>query len=510
MRRLTPSARLLLGAAFYLGVTTSLGPLWSEDLWWHLRTGELIAQQHAVPHADPFSYTRPGASWVAHEWGYEVLVYGAYAAGGWLGIIYLKAVLVGLTALLAMWLALRWGSGLFPALLGATLLGLALGPWVNARPQMLDPLYLLVLLHLLTSFRGGRPRALWWMVPLFLLWANTHGTFVMGWALVGMWGVWEALASSVEVERRSPRPLVLPLVLSVAVCLVNPNGLQGLLYPLTYVMGENAYYAGLVSEFASPNFHEPVFLPLSALLFLTVLCMVLSPKRPNALELVLVLGASAAFLQHVRNGPLLAVFCTPVLGRYLSETLRGTRWAWLGDETAAQQPLRPAFTALVVVMALYVLALGAPRSNAPEKVILLDVPPTRATEVIRANHLQGNMFNVYEWGGYLIWNLWPEYKVFVDGRADVYGHRIIDDYREVYRQGPLWRETLRRYDVEWLLLKPGRAPATALAGEGEYVSIYQDDTAELFVRQGGPNQRLIDLAKRGELKVPAGVVGPRR
>ena len=194
MRTLAPSTRLFLGAAFYLGVTASLGPLWSEDLWWHLRTGQLIVEQHALPHADPYSYTRPGAPWVAHEWGYEVLVYAAYAAGGWLGIIYLTALLVGLTALLAAGLALRWRAGLFPAVLGAALLAFALGPWVNARPQMLDPLYLLVLLHLLTSYREGRSRALWWMPPLFLVWANTHGTFVMGWALVGLWGVWQVAA----------------------------------------------------------------------------------------------------------------------------------------------------------------------------------------------------------------------------------------------------------------------------------------------------------------------------
>jgi hypothetical protein len=119
------------------------------------------------------------------------------------------------------------------------------------------------------------------------------------------------------------------------------------------------------------------------------------------------------------------------------------------------------------------------------------------------------MFNIYEWGGYLIWNLWPEYKVFVDGRADVYGKDLVNDYLRVYHQQPGWRETLKRYGVEWLMLKPGKPPATALGDEGEYVSVYKDGTAELFARKDGPNQRIIDLAITGRLALPQGVVGPR-
>jgi hypothetical protein len=507
-RKLPPTARLVLAAAFYLGLTAGLGKLWSEDLWWHLETGKLIVLQHAIPHADPFSYTLPGAPWVAHEWGAEVVLYLAYALGGWLGIICLKACIVGLTALLAAYLALRWRAGALPALAGAALLALALNPWTTARPAMLDWVYLLLVLHLLTSFREGRSRALWWLPPLFLLWANTHGTFVMGWGLIALFAVCERLQPS---RPRPPlRRLVWPFLASVVICLANPNFLQGALYPLTYITGANAYYNNIVSEFASPDFHQSAYFPVLALVFLTLLVLVLSPRRANWLELALVLGGLAFFLQHVRNGPLLAVFCAPILAVHLSTWLRASRWSALGDESVAAHPLRPGFAGLLAVLAMVILAAGAPHSNAPDQVIALDIPPTAATEVIRLNHPQGPMLNVYEWGGYLIWNLWPEYRVFVDGRADVYGRALIDDYLQFYHLGPQWRGILRKYKIEWLLLRPGKAPATALAAQGDYVSIYRDDTAELFVRKGGPNQRLIDLASAGKLLKPSGVVGPRR
>ncbi|NLO72933.1 MAG: hypothetical protein GX100_02340, partial [candidate division WS1 bacterium] len=455
--------------------------------------------------------------WTAHEWGYEVLLYLAYAAAGWAGIICLQALMVGVTTLLAAYLAIRWGAALIPALVAATLLGYALGPWVNARPQMLDMIGVLVILHLLTSYQEGRPRALWWLPLVFLLWVNTHGAFPAGWVLVALYGLCRWLQSPGDDSRRrffrlQPgviKPLVLPLSAAIVVCLLNPNFLQGVLYPFTYLIGENAYYSGIVLEFTSPDFHQPAFLALEVLLLMTLVVMILSPRGASLFELVLVLGGSLIFLHQVRHGALLAVFCTPILAHHLSACLRTTRWPWLGDDTAAREVVRPPMAALALLVLLVLLVVVAPRSNAPDRVMLLDVPPTRATEVVRLNHFQGPMFNIYEWGGYLIWNLWPEYKVFVDGRADVYGKDLVNDYLRVYHQQPGWRETLKRYGVEWLMLKPGKPPATALGDEGEYVSVYKDGTAELFARKDGPNQRIIDLARTGRLDLPQGVVGPR-
>ena len=522
-RRLTALTSLVLLAAFYVGFASGLGRLWDYDFWWHLKTGELIVQQGAIPHADPFSWTRPGAPWTAHEWGWDALLYLVYSAGGWLGLIYLKATLFGICAALATYLALRWGSGLVPALAVTALMAVAVSIWLNARPQMLIVLYLLLILHLLTSYREGRPRALWWLPVIFLLWANTHGAFLLGWAVLALFGICEVLQPG---ERRArtpvvpgeedlrtgwPRPrlgalvpLLLPGLASVLICVANPNLVAGALYPFSYVVGENAYHSKVITEYASPDFHEPLFMALEALMLVTILALIISPRGPSLWEVALLLVGVYLFLKWARNGPLLAVFCVPLAARHLSARARQTRWLhWLGESDRAGPAPRPLLVGVAAAVLLLALVMIAPRDPSPERTIDANLLPVRATEVIRANHFEGNVLNSYEWGGYLMWRLWPAYRVYIDGRADMYGTAMLQEYEQVAKLKAGWRETLRQRDIQWLLLRPESPLAVVLEGEGDYAKVYADDTAVLLARRGGPNQRLIEAGKAGTLKLPA-------
>ncbi len=525
-RSLTTFAGLVLLGAFYVGFASGTGPLWDYDFWWHLKTGELIVQQGAVPHADPFSWTRPGAPWNAHEWGWDALLYLVYAAGGWLGLIYLKALLFGLCALLAAYLALRWGAGLLPALGVTALMAVAVSIWLNARPQMLIVLYVLILLHLLTSHREGRPRALWWLPPIFLFWANTHGSFLLGWGLLALFGVCEVLdprgaslspfrstgeTPGPPAQARPPvlanlrllwprpqlggvRPLILPGVAAVLVCLANPNFLEGALYPFTYLFGENAYHAKVITEYASPDFHQPIFMVLGGLLLLTILAMILSPLGPRLWELALLGVGSYLFLKWARNGPLLAVFCVPLAARHLSaRARRSLLWRWLGEQDAAGRPPRPALLGLAVAVLVLAMVVIAPRDPAPSQTIARtgNLLPIRATDFIADQTPTGPMFNTYEWGGYLIWCLAPKYRVYIDGRADMYGKAMLQEYEQIVKLKPGWRQALDGRGIEWLLLRAKSPLAVVLEGQGEYVQVYGDETAVVLVKRDGVNQRLI-------------------
>ncbi len=516
--RLTAVTWLILAGAFYIGFASGSGRLWDYDLWWHLKTGQVIVQQGAVPKADPFSWTRPGAPWIAHEWGWEVVLYLAYSAGGWLGLIYLKAVLFGICAALAAWLAVRWGAGLLPALAVTALMSVAVSIWLNARPQMLIVLYVLLVLHLLTSYQQGRRRALWWLPPLFLLWANTHGSFLLGWALLALFGVCEVLQPSprgagvspaceaaanggADLRETWPRPqprallpLLVPGLLSVLICLANPNFLPGALYPFSYVLGENRLHAQVITEYASPDFHDPIFLTLGALMLLAFLSLILSPTTPSLWELALLFAGTILFLRWGRNGPLLAVFCVPLAARHLSERLRRSRLAWLGDATVAEHRLPRAVTLAGATLLALALVMMAPKDPAPDKTIADNLLPVQATQFVREHRLQGNLLNTYEWGGYLIWHLWPEYRVYIDGRADMYGADLLKEFEKVYKLKPEWREILAHRQIEWLVLRAKSPLAVVLAGEGEYAPAYEDNTAVILVRRGGVNQWLLEKA----------------
>jgi hypothetical protein len=543
-RRFTAFTWLILLAAFYVGFAFGVARLWDYDFWWHLKTGQLILQQHAVPHADPFSWTRPGAPWTAHEWGWDLVLYLVYRLGGWLGLIYLKAAVSGICAVLAAYLAVRWGAGLLPALAVTALMSAAVAVWINARPEMLIILYVLLILHVLTSHREGRPRTLWWLPVIFLFWANTHGAFLIGWALLGLYAVCEALqpsrvaqasqpASALppeaglaacatatpaaglaacatlrgDLRRAWPRPglrglvpLILPGLASVLICVVNPNGVQGALYPFSYVFGANAYHAQIITEYASPDFHQAIFVWVEALMLVTILALILSPQAPSLWELALLLAGMYLFLTWARNGPLLAVFCVPLAAGHLSARARRSRWlAWLSEQQMELRPLVAAVAAVIVVLGL---ALIAPHNPSPSQTIDASLLPLRATQVVQLNAPRGLMFDSYEFGGYLIWELWPRYKVYIDGRADMYGRTTVQEYEQVFQLQPGWQDVLKRRKIEWLLVHADGTLAHILEAGGDYAVLYQDDTAVLFARRGGVNQRLIDEAQAGKLKLP--------
>ena len=159
------------------------------DLWWHLRTGQLIVQNHEVFHADPYSYTRFGQPWVDHEWLSQVLIFGLYRLAGWGGLI------VGFGAVIAAaFLVVFLRCPGRPYVAGViTLLGaFASAPSWGVRPQMLT-LLLASLLLLILERSYQRPRLLWWTPPLMLLWVNLHAGYAVGLALMVLFLVGDAL-----------------------------------------------------------------------------------------------------------------------------------------------------------------------------------------------------------------------------------------------------------------------------------------------------------------------------
>jgi hypothetical protein len=292
----------------------------------------------------------------------------------------------------------------------------------------------------------------------------------------------------------------LPGIASVLICLANPNGVQGLLYPFSYVFGANAYHAQIITEYASPDFHLSAFVPLEALMLVTVLAMIISPEAPSLWELALLLVGMYLFLKWLRNGPILAVVCLPLAARHLSARMRCSRWwAWMAEQ---EMDLRPSVGAIGAAIIILALATTGPHSQAPDKTVDPGQLPVRATEVVKLNAPQGNMFNTYEWGGYLIWELWPQYKVFIDGRADMYGAETVQEYEQVFKLQTGWQEELKKRKIEWILIHADGQLAVVLEGDPDWAVLYQDDTAVLLARRGGVNQRLIDEAKAGTLKVP--------
>lgn len=495
---------------------TGLGPLGNYDTWWHLAGGRWIVDHGYVAKTDPFSFTMRGQEWVMHEWGWDVVLYLVYRFGGPLGALVLKAFVAGLVYTAMFYLAIRRGASTPVALLATLLCSQAMLIWMNERPQVMQPLFVLCALHLMHSFRQGKQRALLWYPVLMVLWVNTHGSFPFGLVLFVLFALCELLrVQTLGLRRALPvlvtRPslyLAIILLAAILACFINPQGARGALYPLDYVNGKLAWAVENVQEWKSPNWHEGYLRPIEALLLLTCAALALSPVSPAPFDLISVLMGLHMLLQWGRNGPLFATLATPVLAVHLSawvDAVLAKRRQIEEELDAAVGPgqgMMRAATWLVLAFLVAMAVVKVPWRGGPDDWVSLKNYPIRATEVIAANNLQGNMWNIYHWGGYLVWRFYLQRPVFIDGRADVYGKGVWDEYRKLSQGLEGWQQMLDKRKVEYILIETSYASCRALDLTREWTRIYSDSTASVYVRTDGVNAPVVRQFRAGKLMVP--------
>ena len=226
---------LLVGATFAVVRGFSVDP----DMWWHIRTGELILSTHHWATTDPYSYTAAGAPWMSCEWLGDVVFAVVYRVGGLRGLEALLVVLASAVMLALYGFAtLRSGNCKAAFVVSGVLLVLAAASF-NLRPQMLGYLFLILTLIALELFRQGKQRAVWLLPMLFLLWVNTHGSWIVGLATVALFfgaGLVSFQVGSLEARRwTSSERLRLEVVflLSLVAIPITPYGARLAAYPFT-------------------------------------------------------------------------------------------------------------------------------------------------------------------------------------------------------------------------------------------------------------------------------------
>lgn len=447
------------------------------DYWWHARTGQYIVERGAIPRADIFSYTMNGQPWVAHEWLTEVVLYLVERTVGYGGNVVLFGLIGALTSL-AVYATCRL-RGLDRA--GAALLttwGAVMAlPLVNVRPQMLTALLLAVFALILTRYQQGHgERALWMLPPLLALWVNLHGGYIIGVALLGLTVAGEIFARLRRQTCAPLRPLLLVTVLSVAATLLSPHGLDALRYPFTYAGSGNASQR-YIAEWQSPDFHQPVFLVFAASLLLgLVLGLGRAPLGPTAI--VWATGFTLLGLQSIRHIPLYAIVVLPLIGARLQ-----AEWPRLPRRLAGWSRALGQTLALVLPLALAALALTRSDDRHFSWAPSATGYPAGAVAYLRDTAPAGNLFHEYHWGGYLLYELYPQRQVFIDGRADVYGDAFVERFRTVTQLRPGWREVLADYDVRLILVEKDSPLAVVLRDDPAWREIYSGAIERLFARE---------------------------
>jgi hypothetical protein len=317
------------------------------------------------------------------------------------------------------------------------------------------------------------------MIP----WANLHGGHVFGLGVVGLYAISLGIERLVWRESRGLRPVLLALLGCVGATLLTPNPIELLLYPITYLRPGNASLQ-IISEWQSPDFHQGYYLVLALAIVTLISLGVFSRNRGLFLPL-LALALTVLALQSVRNQPLFAIVFVIAAGARMSDHWR---WATAGHGLAIGQ----ARTFVNLALLLFAgLAAVAALSKAPSVQLGQTAPvsenfayPQEGVEYIRANHAGARLFNDYDWGGYIIHELYPATKVYVDGRADVYGDEFLAEYIDVVSLTHGWHDVLDYRGVEVVLVRNGSALAERLAAEHEaWLYAFGGEVEAVFVRK---------------------------
>jgi len=417
------------------------------DTWWQVEAGRLMIAHHAILRTDPFSYTFRGAPWFTYEWLSEVLLGGAFNLAGISGVVILAAIASGTTAwLLAKDLG-RWLSGL-PLV---TLLVFGLMLWSGsllARPHLLAlPILEVWAAELLRARAEGRSPH-WFMLPLMTLWANLHGSFLFGVALIGPFAL-EALLAAKPAQRLA---VVLHWgafgIATLVMALLNPHGVQILLFPFYEIQLSSLPNIG---EWAPADFSHIGTLEIA---LLTGLFIALTrPVRMGLVRAGLLLLLVHLALQHVRYEQMLGV----VGALILAEPLAGA----FGQDVERASGRKPR-TSAPVAFAGAILALGLGSARLAWPVQLRDGPTAPVSAIAALPHeiAMQPVLNDYRFGGYLIGR---HIAPFIDGRGDFYGDGFLEAYgRLITPDRRALAEVLQTRGVTWTILIPGSPLAQAM------------------------------------------------
>ena len=488
----------LMPITFLFGRMEGVKTLLSDcDTGWHIRTGEWIIANGWVPMRDIFSFSKPGAPWFAWEWLSDVLFAKLNALGGLQAVVMFTILLVSIT-FTGLFLLLRRKSNPIVAI-SVTMLAAAASSihWL-ARPHIFTLLFLVLFYAALEQVRDGRTRLMG--VPILavlpvitVLWTNLHGGFFVGALMILAYGGGEILrlAFSPHDEERLPawlkaRSYCLSGLACLAASLVNPYTYHLHVHMVQYL--RDPWNSQHIIEFLSPTFHHPTAIFFEAMLVMSVTAAVWNLRRGRFTEALLVFVWAHGGLLAARNIPIFMIAASlPVADAIQHWLLRVPELqvaAWMraaaakfnrvAEETADTDSI--ARLHLVSVLGLLLVAAVVYAPHPPKKFRAEFDPtfyPAAALATLRSDPTV-RVFTNDEWGDYLIYRLYPEHQVFVDGRSDFYGDDFEEKYIDVLNVKYGWEKILSGFGVDTILMPPS-APLTGALKESSHWRVVYDD-----------------------------------
>jgi len=468
-----------------------LGLLEDGDTGLHIRIGDLILNSHSIPTTDPFSFSKPGQPWFAHEWLSGVIYALVVRAAGLKALVLLTGAILAMYNTLLLRDMLRRGANSLLAIALTLAATNAASIHYHARPHVFTLLFVTLAMALIAQDRREPTSWIWLLIPMTALWANLHGGFVVLLAVLGL-AAGSAFAESYwsRGEAALKRKLALRYLCLTAACLgasfLNPQGIKLHLHIIEVL--RTPWFKTHIGEYHSPSFTSEPMLFYMALLFLGLMSAYGLLRKRMVTEALWIIFFAYWSLSSVRNVPLFLIVALPLIALELSAWWRelaagASRQSTIGvlDDIANQTSGR--FRPIGLWAGIFIAGIFffAPANRWPSdfagKFFPLSMLHKHAEQFAHER-----VFTLDQWGDYLIYMNYPRQKVFVDGRSDFYGEAIGNDYLGIYDGRPEWRGLLNRYAFDMVLCPPDLPLVSLLRLSTDWRVIDQDRDSVLFAK----------------------------
>ena len=456
------------------------------DTLWHIRMGQEMLARGEILKTDLFSHTVYGQPWHTHEWLWEIIMAAVHDWAGLGGVVIVSLAVVGLTFTLIFKVAARYAGEGFSSSLAMALALPYIYLHLLARPHIFTWLGATLTLYLLE--RDGRWP--WLLVPMTTIWANLHGGVLFGLVLQTIFMAGNCLDNYqsdirnwLKVSWAEGKPAFWVLIACIAAALVNPFSYQIFLFPFKVAA---TVFTRAIGEWHAPDFQELWF--AKPWVIGLVIIAIWSGRKIPWRWILLTLFLLWQTLSHVRNlslAALLLIPCFAMFFRDVSEDLKFRRKNRTDHtELILSRWSGPVFTVLLALVfsGLITFDVAGAKAIADKR-----FPPAKENLAKVVNFLEngypaGNLLNDYEWGDYLIYSFKTPPKVFIDGRADMYGEAVFEDHGKMMNLDKDIDNLIKIYGVTWSLLNRDSILNRYLRDCKSWVSIYSDDEVEILTR----------------------------
>jgi tetratricopeptide (TPR) repeat protein len=499
------STRAVVVAVALCAFAMALKPVRSSDVWHHIKSGWFVVQNGGPATVDVFSCTARGKPWIQYEWLAQLCIYGLYQAGGAEELVLFQAGAVAILALMLMAaMRIQPRAGWSAAGLATALALCAASPRFFSRPETFSWILFAGWLIAVEKVRSGRGGYLALPAVLMAPWVNMHGAWPAGLAWLGLNCAGETALRLFGAPSRLPRTTVVrlwaALGLAAAATLANPYGFQIWEVPLKLTSWPEM--SAVIVEWQRPDLAYWLDIRyIGAWIFL--LAILAAPRRVRLSDALVVLAFGALVLSAKRHMALAMIAVAPIAAGQFSGLWE--KWGRVKDERLGPvlpffrsfPVLQPAAVALVCV-ALVIAALGGFDLKRAGLGVDHSISLEGAAHFLKDNKLDGNLFNSYEAGNYLLFARYPQNHVFIDGRVDVYGAEGLSLYTAVRHAEKGWQKIFEEHSIETCVLATKMSSEflllSALHRSPDWALVYWDDLSAIYVKRAPDRQAFLSRA----------------